>query len=209
VSTPLPTYNDQRTVDDIRNFVKRKKDGGVSRAELEAGLFGPRRNGKGKTLAEHMFGRDVPNATAVCRKYIDDFLPHPLEALRSLNKGAAFPDIEEALRLAAMNICGLDELARTMVIEECFHKLRELGINAPGRLVSAAFESSSGSESTDTGHSLTPEDPEPWPEVVDGVELLKEIKDTIQRYVVLTGSTSSPQAWFIVFTTIVFLVVNL
>jgi hypothetical protein len=51
-------------------------------------------------------------------------------------------------------------------------------------------------DDTKSGRTLVLHEPEPWPQPVDGVELLDEIGRGIRRYVVLDDASAYAVAWF-------------
>jgi len=109
----------------------------------------------------------------------------PLERVRVLKPGAEADEIGEALREAAAGLKGKDKLSFALGRDECLKKLKELQYNAPGKIVDAAFQSDADTRKPENGESIRLSDPEPWPDPVEGTELLQEIKTTIERYVVL------------------------
>lgn len=108
----------------------------------------------------------------------------PVATLKLLGEDATLAEIEQALRDFATALEGRDALARAIAVEGALKELKRLGIQRPGALIDAALGSSSAGSDL-AGREVAMEDPEPWPEPVDGAALLDELVTTIRRYVVL------------------------
>jgi len=120
----------------------------------------------------------------------------PLGALRELKPGATVEEIGDALRTTVAGLKGRE--ARALGREECLQRLKELGVNAPARLVDAFFETAEHADkSAEGGDAITLADPEPWPDPVDGRELLEEIKETIEHLVILPEQSAIAAALWI------------
>lgn len=119
----------------------------------------------------------------------------PLEAEGEdpLARLEALPDVADplaaqgALREVARLARGLDRLARETLRERAIAKLRTMGMSSPARLADAALAEGQrvADEFALTGGELLLHETEPWPESVDGQELLAELTATVRRFVVL------------------------
>src|SRR5262245_55922717 len=101
--------------------------------------------------------------------------------LEALKHAASMALVEEAVRNLVLCLSGADEIRRATVREAALNKLHEIGITAPGRLLDAAFQPQQTIQS-DAGLMLCVE-PEPWPNEVNGGELLDDLVSLIRRYV--------------------------
>jgi putative DNA primase/helicase len=110
--------------------------------------------------------------------------PDPVEPLRALEPGAAIVEVETALRAIAAETSGLDPLARASLREAVIRELRKVGVTSPAALADAALGPGPSTSDPGQGGALELEDPEPWPEPVDGDALLSDIADLVRRYVV-------------------------
>ena len=106
----------------------------------------------------------------------------------------------EAVGEAVEKLAGLvqDEppLRRELLREGAYQALKAVGVRAPTRLVDAALKDGEEEEGGRQGRRLVLEDPEPWPEPVDGADLLEEMVLAISRYVVLPyGGATAAALW--------------
>ena len=108
----------------------------------------------------------------------------PVAPLKLLGETATLSDIEQALREFAAALEGRDALARVIAEEGALRELERLKVRRPAALLEAAL-GGKASQSNLAGREVAVEDPEPWPEPVDGAALLDELVTTIRRYVVL------------------------
>ena len=82
---------------------------------------------------------------------------------------------------------------------ELVKKLKAVGVNSPANVVSENFRPLKKNRSDAQGQSLMLENPEPWPEEVDGAELLDAIVTTTKRYLVLPKSADTALSLWNVF----------
>ncbi len=114
------------------------------------------------------------------------------------------PDVEAALRdlknLMAEN--SVDELLRKSVRTSVLEVLKEGNIPGASQLVDAALKSQNEKENLKDlqGKSIVLAEPEPWPDSVDGAQLLNDIVATFQRFVVLPDSAAPAIALWSVHT---------
>jgi len=108
--------------------------------------------------------------------------------LDGLPDDAPLGRVENTLRSLALSLDGVDSLRRATVREAAIQKLEKVkGISAPAKLVDAAFQDGqSGAPGHQQGQPVLCEDPQPWPEVVDGATLLNEIIAILKRFIILT-----------------------
>jgi putative DNA primase/helicase len=93
--------------------------------------------------------------------------------------------VERALRVSVAGLEGCDPLRRMTVRSSLVDRLTALGVSAAAKTVDAALAVASVMPKPTSGSVLALEDPSPWPEPVDGAELLDEIAALARRYTVL------------------------
>jgi putative DNA primase/helicase len=108
-----------------------------------------------------------------------------VSGLADLTKGCSLPKVEEGLRNLALWLNDADPIRRATVREAALHKLDEIGISAPARLVDAALSQPSASAQKEPGQEIFFEDPEPWASAVDGAQLLGQIFSFLERFAIL------------------------
>ena len=133
---------------------------------------------------------------------LHDDSPLARSGLSRLRAGDDLKVIEDALRHLAGFLKGADPLAVAVERERASRKLREIGVQSPGRLLDAALPSSSrgGTDETQQGRPIVLQDPDPWREPVDGAELLDEIAATVRRYVIVPREANTASALWVVHT---------
>jgi len=93
----------------------------------------------------------------------------------------------------------LDDLTRGVLREALVSRLKEAGISSPSSLADKALASNPeirNDTGDSQGRSLILSDPDPWPEPVDGAELLSQLEATLSRYVVLpSGAAVAISSW--------------
>jgi putative DNA primase/helicase len=171
----------------------------------------------------HVFVIDLPDLQGLEKTGADDFLAHreggpdrmldlihratPFEppsieqilnrsGISKLTEQSSIAEIESALRLLAAELAHVDPLRACAVRDETVKRLKAAGIQAPGQMVNAAL--SSPREHRDTRDF--PPDPEPWPDPVNGVELLDGIASVLSRFVELPLEEIQAVALWIVHT---------
>ncbi len=108
------------------------------------------------------------------------------EAPDSTHVMAALGHFKEALK-------SMDDISRELAREGAVKRLRVLGFASPGRIVDAAMPPSvKPSSDARAAGSVAFQDPEPWPEPVDGAELLASLEATVSRYVAMIHEQVTP-----------------
>lgn len=162
----------------------------------------------GGLLAIPSFGDNRPEGATD----FNDMAAHcGLEAVGASVKGAVAPDIESAGNEVEMESASDDttkiiaELASLSRIE--YDRRREdeakrLGIRLAtlDLEIDAVRRVNQAAPDTANGTSIAIEDVEPWPEPVDGVELLNDLAATFKRYVALPDHGAEVLALWTVFT---------
>jgi len=106
--------------------------------------------------------------------------------------------VEEALRSLAFSLKGFDALRCATVREAVVKKLERFGISSPARMVDAAFQDGqSGTSGQQQGQPVLCEDPQPWPEAVDGATLLNEIVTILKRFIILPPHAAEAAALWV------------
>lgn len=99
------------------------------------------------------------------------------------------PDaVEAALRNLAKLLDGSDALRVATAREMAIQPLKEAGISSPAALVDAAFGTAKNpaeKRQEGQGRAMTLDEPEPWPDPVDGAALLDEMEHTFTRFLSL------------------------
>lgn len=110
--------------------------------------------------------------------------------------------VEKALRQLAVELCDADPLRRKVAREASIRRLIEAGVRSPAGMVDAALESVRAEEAPQElqGRALLLLDPDPWPEQVDGAELLDQISATLSSYVVMGKEAADAQALWVIHT---------
>src|SRR5690606_31858953 len=123
--------------------------------------------------------------------------------LTTLGERPAPAVVERALRRLADLVAAheLDALARETVRVGAVEAPKAAGASSPARLVDAALPTlpkDEGAPAQLQGQPLTLDDPEPWPDPVDGAALLDEIAATFRRFVALPdGADTALALWTI------------
>ena len=79
----------------------------------------------------------------------------------------------------------LDFIKRGLAKSEIIKKLKEIKVTGSGELVRGAFKKSDSDGDSKQGEVLCLEDPEPWPDEVDGSQLLDDLTKIFKRYLIL------------------------
>jgi hypothetical protein len=96
----------------------------------------------------------------------------PDEMLEAVNKFLAISANKDAVFLG---------IARSELIK----KLKAIGVQSPTKMVNDAMKTGKPEAVEGQGQTLSFENPEPWPDEIDGAELLDEILKADRRYVIL------------------------
>jgi len=119
-------------------------------------------------------------------------------SLDDLTENTSLAKMEAALRSLVLTLEGVDPLRRTIIREAAVKKLEKIGVSAPAKLVDAAFQmEKDGTPDQQQGQPVLCEDPEPWPEVVDGATLLDEIVVILKRFIILPPHAAEAAALWI------------
>lgn len=107
--------------------------------------------------------------------------------------------VERVLRKFKEKLEGEDPLRRASVRNAAIIKLESLGVRSPAKLVDAAIGGvGTGSDEDLQGRAVILSQPTPWPEPVDGSQLLDQIVQVLERYVVLArGAAVAIALWII------------
>ena len=115
--------------------------------------------------------------------------------------GKSIDEIVTVLRQVAeqLKTADGDALLRAAVRGESIARLKNAKVvSSPAHLVDSALKGlTTASEEDDRqGKAMVLTDPEPWPEPVDGRELLSELQEVVERYVVLPeGGATATALW--------------
>ncbi len=117
-----------------------------------------------------------------------------------LTAESSFEEIEKALRQLVSSLKGSDALRYQVVCEATAQQLKEIGVSKS--LVRTAFSGSKTESGQENGQGkrIILADPEPWTEEVDGEQLLDEIVQALERFVVLPSGGSEAIALWTVHT---------
>ncbi|MCH8314268.1 MAG: DUF3631 domain-containing protein, partial [Nitrospinae bacterium] len=91
-----------------------------------------------------------------------------------------------------------DSVWKGVAKSEIVKRLKEIKVQGATELITKAFGKNETSPNSGKGQEIQFDDPEPWPDPVDGAELLDEISGTIQRYVILPeGGYTALSLWIL------------
>ena len=119
-----------------------------------------------------------------------------------LVKPTSIEKVEAVLRKLTEQVVSVDSLRRETLRAAAIDRLQKLNVPAPARLVGAAVGMSTSEENEENhqGQNIILQDPEPWPEPVDGDRLLGELAQTFRRFVILPDHGEVTTALFILHT---------
>jgi hypothetical protein len=115
-----------------------------------------------------------------------------------LSSDSAPDQIEEALRELGAQLADADPLRRSVAREAAIKRLASLGVRAPAGLVTAALKVPVGQTDTDNlqGRALLFADPDPWPEPIEGPEILAAVAHVFARFLALPeGAADGLALW--------------
>lgn len=141
-----------------------------------------------------------------CREAPSEVEREAEEILKDLEGLGDEPDLVEIERLTAelAHTLGKEKRLRAEMGRERFVRMLTGKVSAPARLFDSALRDAGaifiGGAETEQGRLLTFEDPEPWPDPVDGTELLEELRTAFRRFVVLDESGLAVLALWVVHT---------
>lgn len=116
--------------------------------------------------------------------------------LSQLKEEAPIEEIEEALRKFAASAIGADPIRRAALRCAAMARLTEAGVSSPAKFVDAALKESRNTDEIVEGRELLFTDLQPWPDPVDGDQLLCEFAAFFERFaVVQKGATCTLSLW--------------
>jgi hypothetical protein len=149
-----------------------------------------------KDLSEvHLAGVDLPayleklKCASVAPAASDGDKTPPWQAIADLSDEPDGVALEGALRALHCACSDLDAIARTAAADQAQRLLKERHVSAPGERVRAALGQACESGTADApGAALEAvlSDPEPWPEEVDGAQLLEDLCETLRRHLIMS-----------------------
>jgi putative DNA primase/helicase len=119
-----------------------------------------------------------------------------IASLKELGDDPDLGQVGALLRELATATADLDQLSRELVRERAVRTLTGK-VKAPGRLVDAALTDVGGEAAGSLqGRALLLNDPEPWPDPVDGAALLTDLEAVFRRFLVLVeGAPPALALW--------------
>lgn len=102
-----------------------------------------------------------------------------------LTEDSTGDDIETVVRSLSSHLQGADQVRHMVVRQEASKRLSKIGVKAPTALLDAAL----GTQQDQSEKVAEEQQVEPWPEPVDGAELLDEIKNWVGGYVVVSDES--------------------
>jgi len=124
-------------------------------------------------------------ATVINNPNFHDPIAETISPLDDLNEHSPLGQVESVLRTVVSTLNGADPLRYATVREAAIKKLETVGVGSPARFIDAAFQNGqSGKSDQQQGRPVLFDDPEPWPEPVEGPALLDDITTTLKRFVV-------------------------
>jgi hypothetical protein len=106
-------------------------------------------------------------------------------------------DVVAKLRVLGSRIKDLDRLTIAALREGAISKLKEIGLQSPTAIIDAALEMYQVEKDSQQGQAILLTDPEPWPDPVEGADLLLSIGMILSRYIVLRNSETVAEALWI------------
>jgi len=147
---------------------------------------------EGRWLAERPQQQTSPIAEILTKAGFDE-----------LTKDSPLDDIEKVVLSLSHQLKGADQLRRVATQEAATKLLKKVGINAPTRLLDAVLKVQ---DQQPGKGGMEEQQLEPWPEPVNGAELLDEIRGWISGYVFAPEESINSIAlwsvatWFVEFT---------
>lgn len=121
--------------------------------------------------------------------------------LNNLGTDPPLANVEAALRKLGELLKGADPLRVATAREEAMGRLKKAGLRSPAGMVDAALGTTSKAakeEGAQQGRTMTLADPDPWPEPVDGAELLEDLENAFLRFVSLPDGSAPALALWVV-----------
>lgn len=136
----------------------------------------------GRRLADELGDLPVSEPTRALQSQLDE-----VESMLSeLGEDQSGQELASALRTVDQLVKSADSIEKEIVRERVINRLSEIGIRSPARMADAVLKTATNGgpeELSGVPEMLQP--PEPWDEEVDGLELIKELEETIRRFVVI------------------------
>ena len=123
-----------------------------------------------------------------------------LAPLDGLEKKPPIGNVEARLRVVASQLDGADPVRRSAVRSGAIDKLKAVKVTGARELVDAALGRRDAEGTVGAGNAIVFDEPQPWPEPVDGAELLEDIAAAYRRLVVLPIGGAEVFALWIAFT---------
>jgi len=105
--------------------------------------------------------------------------------LDNLTKESSDEEISQAVNNFYGLMEGKDPTLIGVVQSRLIDRLKDIQVKRAGDLVRSLFKAKGPEANTGQGQDITFDDPEPWPEAVDGADLLDETAGIFKRFVVL------------------------
>lgn len=114
----------------------------------------------------------------------------------SLTENSGPDEIIEAIGKLSATTANKGSVFLGVARSEVIKKLKGIGVQSPTALVNDALKPQKSKTVEGQGQTLSFEDPESWLNELDGAELLNEISETINRYVILPkGGDTALSLW--------------
>jgi Protein of unknown function (DUF3631) len=127
---------------------------------------------------------DLPNIEAVGEEAFSATSSDPLLLLGQLSEAADPADIELALRHFGGIVRQLDSLAQQTLRDAAVRRLKAIGCKRPSQMVDAALSVKRNEQLQGSRIELL--DPKPWPDTVDGAEMLDEMVLVLRRFLAIS-----------------------
>lgn len=116
--------------------------------------------------------------------------------LATLGDDPAMDAVEAAVRALAEAMDGADPLRRETLREGAIRALRAAAVGAPARMLDAILgqQREDAGEGSGQGRAVVLSDPEPWPEPVDGMELLDQLVNVYDRHLAQPEAAGTVEA---------------
>lgn len=123
-----------------------------------------------------------------------------ISASGALPENSTFEAVESWLQRLRESSIGVDAARRALIREAAVERLKTVKcISAPANVADAFLSAISSREDSLQGQALVLLDPEPWPDPVNGAELLDELAATFGRFVTLPEGSEVALALWVVF----------
>lgn len=149
------------------------------------------------SIAASKFETELPNTASVANGSAFRELV-ARSGLAALETGATMREAESSLRTVADGLTGATNFDRELVRNEAIRELERVGIKAPARIVDAALPpaTSAVADADSQGTAVAFSEVVPWPESVDGADLLADMTAILKRYVVMgDGADTATVLW--------------